>query len=203
MLKRLMDVSIVLLSLPFWLPVMLVTALAVAWKLGRPVFFTQERAGLNCRPFKIIKFRSMLEGDAPDAVRLTRFGRFLRASSLDELPELLLVLTGRMSLVGPRPLPVRYLPRYTPEENRRHEVLPGITGWAQVNGRNLLSWEDKFRHDVWYIDHWSLWLDFKILYLTVATVFRHTGISAAGDATMSELGIRNEKLGINRPTEEE
>ena len=129
----------------------------------------------------------MLEGDGPDETRLTRFGRFLRASSLDELPELWNVLKGEMSLVGPRPLPVRYLDRYTHDQNRRHEVLPGITGWAQVNGRNLLSWEDKFRHDVWYVDHRSLLLDLKILFLTVSTVFRHTGISAANEATMSEF----------------
>ena len=122
-----------------------------------------------------------------DEERLTKFGRFLRAASLDELPELLLVLRGTMSLVGPRPLPTIYLPRYSPEQARRHEVRPGITGWAQVNGRNLLSWEEKFRHDVWYVDHRSLALDLKILFLTVATVFRHTGISAKGEATMGEF----------------
>ena len=186
-MKRLLDLLLVLLAAPFWLPLLLLVALAVLCALGRPVFFTQERAGLGGRPFRIVKFRSMRNGPGSDAERLTRFGRFLRASSLDEIPELLLVLAGRMSLVGPRPLPTAYLPRYSPEQARRHEVPPGITGWAQVNGRNLLSWEDKFRHDVWYVDHRSILLDLKILFLTVATVFRHTGISAANEATMSEF----------------
>ncbi len=186
-MKRVLDLLLVLLAAPFWLPLLLLVALAVLCALGRPVFFTQERAGLGGRPFRIVKFRSMRNGPGTDAERLTRFGRFLRASSLDEIPELLLVLSGRMSLVGPRPLPTAYLPRYSPEQARRHEVPPGITGWAQVNGRNLLSWEDKFRHDVWYVDHRSLLLDLKILFLTVSAVFRHTGISAANEATMSEF----------------
>ena len=186
-MKRLLDLLLVLLAAPVWVPLLLLVALAVLCALGRPVFFSQERAGLGGRPFRIVKFRSMRNGPGTDAERLTRFGRFLRASSLDEIPELLLVLSGRMSLVGPRPLPTAYLPRYSPEQARRHEVPPGITGWAQVNGRNLLSWEDKFRHDVWYVDHRSILLDLKILFLTVATVFRHTGISAANEATMSEF----------------
>ena len=186
-MKRIFDLLIVIVFAPLWLPVAGVVALAVWLKLGRPVLFAQDRAGLNGRTFTLRKFRSMLEGDGPDETRLTRFGRFLRASSLDELPELWNVLKGEMSLVGPRPLPVRYLDRYTHEQNRRHEVLPGITGWAQVNGRNLLSWEDKFRHDVWYVDHRSLLLDLKILFLTISAVFRHTGISAANEATMSEF----------------
>ena len=186
-MKRVLDLLLVLLAAPFWLPLLLLVALAVLCALGRPVFFTQERAGLGGRPFRIVKFRSMRNGPGSDAERLTRFGRFLRASSLDEIPELLLVLSGRMSLVGPRPLPTAYLPRYSPEQARRHEVPPGITGWAQVNGRNLLSWEDKFRHDVWYVDHRSLLLDLKILFLTISAVFRHTGISAANEATMSEF----------------
>lgn len=186
-MKRLLDILLVVAAAPLWLPLMLVVALAVRVRLGAPVFFTQGRAGLNGRPFRIVKFRSMREGSGSDAERLTRFGRFLRASSLDEIPELLLVLRGTMSLVGPRPLPTAYLPRYSPEQARRHEVRPGITGWAQVNGRNLLSWDEKFRHDVWYVDHRSLALDLKILLLTVATVFRHTGISAAGEATMGEF----------------
>ncbi|MCQ2393739.1 MAG: sugar transferase [Kiritimatiellae bacterium] len=186
-MKRLCDICLVLLSAPFWLPVMGIVALMVWMKLGKPVFFTQERAGLGGRAFRILKFRTMRTGEGTDAERLTPFGRFLRASSLDELPELLLVLKGTMSLVGPRPLPTVYLPRYSPEQMRRHEVRPGITGWAQVNGRNLLSWEEKFAHDVWYVDHRSLALDFKILFLTVATVFRSTGISAKGEATMGEF----------------
>ena len=191
-MKRVLDLLLVLLAAPFWLPLLLLVALAVLCALGRPVFFTQERAGLGGRPFRIVKFRSMRNGPGTDAERLTRFGRFLRASSLDEIPELLLVLSGRMSLVGPRPLPTAYLPRYSPEQARRHEVPPGITGWAQVNGRNLLSWEDKFRHDVWYVDHRSLLLDLKILFLTIATVFRHTGISARGEATMGEFKPREQ-----------
>lgn len=166
---------------------MALVALAVRVKLGAPVFFTQERAGLGGRPFRMVKFRSMRTGEGTDAERLTKFGRILRATSLDELPELLLVLKGTMSLVGPRPLPTLYLPRYSPEQMRRHEVRPGITGWAQVNGRNLLSWEEKFARDVWYVDHRSLALDLKILFLTVAAVFRSTGVSAQGEATMGEF----------------
>ncbi len=186
-MKRLFDIVLVLMAAPAWAPLALLVALAVRVKLGAPVLFRQERAGKGGRPFTMVKFRTMREGEGTDAERLTRFGRFLRASSLDELPELLLVLKGTMSLVGPRPLPVRYLPRYTPEQMRRHEVCPGITGWAQVNGRNMLSWEDKFAHDVWYVDHRSLALDFKILVLTVLAVFRASGISAAGEATMGEF----------------
>ena len=174
-MKRLFDIVLVLMAAPAWAPLALLVALAVRVKLGAPVLFRQERAGKGGRPFTMVKFRTMREGDGTDAERLTRFGRFLRASSLDELP------------VGPRPLPVRYLPRYTPEQMRRHEVRPGITGWAQVNGRNMLSWEDKFAHDVWYVDHRSLALDFKILVLTVLAVFRASGISAAGEATMGEF----------------
>lgn len=162
-------------------------ACAVRVALGSPVFFVQERAGRGGRPFRLFKFRSMRTGPGTDAERLTPFGRFLRASSLDELPELLLVLRGTLSLVGPRPLPTAYLPRYSPEQARRHEVRPGITGWAQVNGRNRLSWEEKFRLDVWYVDHRSLVLDLRILVLTLAAVFRHSGISAAGEATMGEF----------------
>lgn len=186
-MKRLFDIVLVLLATPIWVPLALVTALAVRIALGSPVLFAQERAGLGGRPFRMQKFRSMRTGAGSDAERLTRFGRFLRAASLDELPELLLVLTGRMSLVGPRPLPTIYLPRYSPEQARRHEVRPGITGWAQVNGRNALSWDEKFRLDVWYVDHRSFFLDLKILVLTVFAVFRHDGISAANSATMDEF----------------
>lgn len=166
---------------------MALVACAVWVALGSPVFFVQERAGRGGRPFRLFKFRSMRTGPGTDAERLTPFGRFLRASSLDELPELLLVLRGTLSLVGPRPLPTAYLPRYSPEQARRHEVRPGITGWAQVNGRNRLSWDEKFRLDVWYVDHRSLALDLRILVLTLAAVFRHSGISAAGEATMGEF----------------
>lgn len=167
-----------------------VLALLVRRKLGSPMLFTQVRPGLHGKPFKMIKFRTMTDArDASgalmsDAQRLTPFGRFLRASSLDELPELWNVLKGEMSLVGPRPLLMEYLPLYSPEQARRHEVRPGITGWAQVNGRNAISWADKFALDVWYVDHRSLWLDIRILWLTVRKVLVRDGISAAGDATM-------------------
>lgn len=159
-------------------------------KLGSPVFFRQMRPGMHGKPFEMVKFRTMTSECGPDgqllsdAVRLTPFGSFLRATSLDELPELWNVLKGDMSLVGPRPLLMEYLPLYTTEQARRHEVRPGITGWAQVNGRNAISWEDKFKYDVWYVDHRSLWLDIKILWLTVKKVLVRDGISAAGEATM-------------------
>jgi lipopolysaccharide/colanic/teichoic acid biosynthesis glycosyltransferase len=158
--------------------------------LGSPVLFKQVRPGLNGKPFKMFKFRTMTDERGPngallpDAQRLTSFGRYLRASSLDELPEMWNVLRGEMSLVGPRPLLMEYLPLYSPEQARRHEVRPGITGWAQVNGRNAISWVDKFALDVWYVDHRSLWLDVRILWLTLSKVFMRDGISALGEATM-------------------
>ena len=186
-MKRTFDLLPIFLTAPLWIPVLVLTALAVWLALGAPVFFMQGRAGRCGRPFRLHKFRSMLVGDGPDEERLTKFGRFLRASSLDELPELWNVIRGEMSLVGPRPLPVRYLPRYTPEQNRRHEVLPGITGWAQVNGRNALDWETKFRYDVDYVDSRSLWLDVKILAMTVGQVLFPQHISHDGEATMSEF----------------
>jgi lipopolysaccharide/colanic/teichoic acid biosynthesis glycosyltransferase len=170
-----------------------VLALLVRWKLGSPVMFRQQRPGWKGEPFRLVKFRTMTDerdGGAqllPDAIRLTRFGRFLRASSLDELPELFNVLKGEMSLVGPRPLLMEYLARYTPEQARRHEVRPGITGWAQVNGRNALGWEDRFRLDVEYVDKISLVLDLKILFLTLKKVVVREGISAADHATMPEF----------------
>jgi lipopolysaccharide/colanic/teichoic acid biosynthesis glycosyltransferase len=172
---------------------MLVIAVLVRVKLGKPVLFSQERPGLRGRPFRLYKFRTMRDlRDAdgrllPDEERLTKFGRFLRASSLDELPEMVNVLKGEMSLVGPRPLLVTYLNRYTPEQARRHEALPGITGWAQVNGRNALTWEDKFCLDVWYVDHQSLWLDVKILFLTLWKALKREGINAPGSATAPEF----------------
>lgn len=184
---KILDLVLVILTAPLWLTVMALTAVVVFVGLGRPILFRQERAGKGGVPFRIFKFRTMREGDGSDAERLTRLGRFLRASSLDEIPELINVLRGEMSLVGPRPLPVRYLPRYTARQNRRHEVLPGITGWAQVHGRNALDWETKFRYDVDYVDSRSLFLDLKILWLTVWQVFAARGISAAGEATMSEF----------------
>jgi lipopolysaccharide/colanic/teichoic acid biosynthesis glycosyltransferase len=189
-MKRLFD----LLASAIGLLILAVPLALLAWqvrrKLGSPVLFTQVRPGLHGQPFRMVKLRTMTHAhDAsgallPDAQRLTPFGRFLRASSLDELPELWNVLRGEMSLVGPRPLLMEYLPLYSPEQARRHEVRPGITGWAQVNGRNAISWADKFALDVWYVDHRSLWLDVRILWLTVRKVLVREGISAAGEATM-------------------
>ncbi|GAB58337.1 sugar transferase [Rheinheimera nanhaiensis] len=174
-------------------PLIVLVALFIRIKLGSPVLFKQVRPGLYGKPFNMLKFRSMLdatdkEGNPlPDEMRLTRFGRILRSTSLDELPGLINVLKGDMSLVGPRPLLMEYLPLYSAEQARRHEVRPGITGWAQVNGRNAISWEDKFKLDVWYVDNRSIWLDIKILFLTVKKVFVREGISAAGEATMSKF----------------
>lgn len=185
--KRLLDLALVLPGLLLLAPVFALVALAVRVKLGPGVFFRQERPGLHGRPFFILKFRTMLPGTAPDAERLTPFGRFLRSTSLDELPELFNVLAGDMSLVGPRPLLMQYLPRYTPEQARRHEVLPGLTGWAQINGRNALSWEEKFALDVWYVDNRSFWLDIVILARTVLAVLGRQGVSAVGEATMPEF----------------
>ena len=186
-MKRPLDILMIVLTAPFWLLLLLTVGAAVRLGLGSPVFFIQERPGLRARPFRLIKFRTMRDGTGSDAERLTRLGRFLRAASLDELPELLNVLKGDMSLVGPRPLLMRYLPRYTPEQMRRHEVRPGITGWAQVNGRNTITWEQKFEYDVWYVDNQSLWLDIKILWLTAWRVLTRQGISAEGEATMGEF----------------
>lgn len=191
--KRLFDVLLTSLGLIVLSPLLLLVALLVWVTLGTPILFKQQRPGYGGKPFTIYKFRTMTEErDAQgrllsDAERLTPLGRFLRATSLDELPELVNVLRGEMSLVGPRPLLMQYLERYSPEQARRHEVLPGITGWAQVNGRNALTWEDKFRLDVWYVDHWSFWLDVKILLLTLIKVLRREGISQSGQATAEEF----------------
>jgi lipopolysaccharide/colanic/teichoic acid biosynthesis glycosyltransferase len=191
--KRLVDLTISAAGLVVLAPVLGLVALAVRWNLGSPVLFRQVRPGLGGRPFMMIKFRTMrgavdAKGQTlPDAERLTRFGRFLRSTSLDELPELWNVLKGEMSLVGPRPLLMDYLPLYSPEQARRHEVRPGVTGWAQVNGRNALSWEEKFALDVWYVDHRSFLLDLKILFLTVRKVFVREGISQAGQATAAKF----------------
>ncbi len=188
--KRLFDLALVVASLPLTLPLVAILFVLVRTKLGAPALFRQVRPGLGGKPFTLVKFRSMTDArDAagallPDSERLTQFGRLLRATSLDELPELWNVLKGEMSLVGPRPLLTSYLPLYSKEQARRHDVLPGVTGWAQVKGRNALSWEEKFALDVWYADHWSLWLDVKILALTVAKVLRRDGVSADGHATM-------------------
>lgn len=191
--KRVIDFIGALVGLAFFAPVMLLIALFIYLKMGKPVLFRQYRPGLHGKPFIIYKFRTMKEernsmGNLlPDGQRLTRLGRFLRNTSLDELPELFNVLKGEMSLVGPRPLLMEYLDRYTPEQARRHEVKPGITGWAQVNGRNAITWEEKFKLDVWYVDNWSLWLDIKIFWLTFVKALKREGISAQGHATMPEF----------------
>lgn len=188
--KRLFDIIASASGLIFLSPVFLILIYLIRKNLGEPVFFTQERPGKDGKPFKMIKFRSMRDAvdqdgnPLPDSERLTPFGKKLRATSLDELPELWNVLKGEMSLVGPRPLLMSYLPLYNEFQNRRHEMRPGVTGWAQVNGRNALSWDKKFAHDIWYIDHYSFWLDMKILFLTVKKVFIKEGISAEGEATM-------------------
>jgi sugar transferase EpsL len=191
--KRVFDLVAVIVTAPVWLFVVLVVAILVRVKLGSPVFFRQARPGRGGRIFELSKFRTMLNAtDAdgrllPDADRLTAFGRWLRASSLDELPELFNVLQGEMSLVGPRPLLIEYLPRYSPRQARRHEVPPGITGLAQIKGRNALSWEEKFEWDVTYVETRSLLLDVKILFATIGKVLRRDGISAQGEATMPEF----------------
>jgi len=191
--KRFLDLILTIPAFVLLSPVLIVTALLVRCKLGKPVLFTQQRPGLGGRPFKIFKFRTMTdEGDAngqllSDKQRLTRFGAFLRKTSMDELPELINVLKGDMSLVGPRPLLMQYLERYTLEQARRHDVKPGITGWAQVNGRNAISWEEKFKLDVWHVAHWSLWLDIKIIILTIWKIIKREGISQPGQATMEEF----------------
>ena len=192
-MKRVFDIVASLLILILLSPVLVVLAILVRVKLGSPVFFRQGRAGLGGREFRMIKFRSMTnaKGDngelLPDDQRLPRFGKLLRATSADELPELINVLLGDMSLVGPRPLLTRYLDRYTPEQNRRHEVRPGITGWAQVNGRNNLPWEDRFALDVWYVDNRTFLLDLKILWMTVLKVVKRSDVSQEGHATMAEF----------------
>ena len=191
--KRIFDLTVTSAGLVIFWPILLLIALAVRLAHGSPVLFTQIRPGYLGKPFKIYKLRTMTDRrDAqgnllPDAERITRLGRFLRATSLDELPELFNVLRGEMSLVGPRPLLMQYLTRYTPEQARRHAVLPGITGWAQVNGRNALTWEDKFRLDVWYVENWSFWLDLRILGTTLVKVIKREGISQPGHVTAEEF----------------
>jgi lipopolysaccharide/colanic/teichoic acid biosynthesis glycosyltransferase len=187
--KRSLDLLISLILLVLLGPVMIIVGLVICVVLGKPILFLQTRPGLNGKPFEIIKFRTMTQvsngKSLPDGRRLTGFGRFLRSTSIDEIPELWNVIKGDMSLVGPRPLLIEYMPLYSEEQNRRHEVRPGITGWAQINGRNAISWEEKFRLDVWYVDNQSFSLDFLILLQTVKKVFLREGISAEGEATMS------------------
>jgi len=191
--KRLLDLVLTVPALIILSPLLIVLGFLVRLKLGSPVLFRQMRPGLNEKPFVMLKFRTMSDARdehgelLPDAQRLTRFGVFLRKSSIDELPEIINVLKGDMSLVGPRPLLMQYLDRYTPEQARRHEVKPGITGWAQIHGRNALTWEEKFKLDVWYVDNWSLWLDIKILFITVWKIIKREGISHPGHATMEEF----------------
>ena len=194
MLKRVVDFLGALMGMVLLLPVLITVSLLIRHKMGSPICFRQTRPGLNGAPFEMIKFRSMTlntigpDGNPlPDSERLTNFGRFLRASSLDELPALWNVLKGDMSLVGPRPLLMEYLPLYSHEQTRRHEVRPGVTGWAQVNGRNAISWEKKFEFDVWYVNNRTIWLDLKIIWLTIRKVLKRDGISAAGEATMPKF----------------
>jgi sugar transferase EpsL len=199
--KRSLDFLLAITALLLFSPLLVTVTLLVNIRLGGCAFYQQIRSGICGKPFVLTKFRTMTEArDAtgrllPDAQRLTAFGSFLRSTSLDELPELWNVLRGDMSLVGPRPLLPQYLERYTPEQARRHEVRPGLTGWAQVHGRNAISWEEKFALDVWYVDHVSFWLDLKILWLTVFQVVRRSGIQHAGEATMPEF------LGIQGPSQ--
>lgn len=197
-MKRTFDFIAAMVAGFVLLPVILILIILIRFKLGSPVFFSQVRPGVGGRPFKMFKFRSMTdERDSdgnllPDSERLTKFGSLLRSSSLDELPGLWNVLKGDMSLVGPRPLLMEYLPLYNREQYRRHDVKPGITGWAQVNGRNAISWSDKFKLDVWYVDNQSFWLDIKILLMTVKKVFIREGINAQGQATMEKFTGNNE-----------
>lgn len=192
-MKRLFDLLLTIPGVIVILPVIILAGVLVRVKLGSPVLFSQTRPGKNAKPFVMQKFRTMTdERDAqgqllPDDQRLSHFGKLLRNTSLDEFPALINVIKGEMSLVGPRPLLMEYLPRYTLEQARRHEVRPGITGWAQVNGRNAISWEEKFKLDVWYVDNQSLWLDMKILWMTFAKVFKREGISQEGEVTMSKF----------------
>lgn len=200
-MKRGFDVVLVLIAAPLWLIVAILVTLLIQFTIGSPTYFTQLRPGLRGKPFRMVKFRTMTnalgsEGNPlPDIVRLTPFGRFLRSTSLDELPELWNVLKGDMSLVGPRPLLMEYLPLYTREQVRRHDVRPGITGWAQVNGRNAITWEEKFALDIWYVEHQSLSLDLRILLLTLGRVLKRQGISAESEPTMPRFvgTIRGER----------
>jgi lipopolysaccharide/colanic/teichoic acid biosynthesis glycosyltransferase len=196
--KRIFDIVFSFLVLLLLFPLMLLLGIALIFVQGLPVFFSQERPGLHGELFRLTKFRTMRDQAGPDGKplpdeeRITRLGRFLRRSSLDELPEFFNVLKGDMSVVGPRPLLVQYLERYTPEQARRHAVLPGVTGWAQVNGRNALTWEDKFKLDVWYVDNWSFWLDIRIIWMTIWKTLGGEGISQPGHATMPEfMGSRD------------
>ncbi len=196
-MKRAIDITIAILGLLLLSPIFLIVALLVGIKMGTPVLFRQERPGFRAKSFTLLKFRTMLDNPSngrgqTDADRLTKLGLSLRSTSLDELPELWNVLKGNMSLVGPRPLLMEYLEHYTPRQSRRHEVKPGITGWAQINGRNALTWDEKFEYDVWYVDHQSLELDMYILMMTLIQVLRREGISHPGFSTMTKFGVESE-----------
>ncbi|MGV3771823.1 MAG: sugar transferase [Verrucomicrobiales bacterium] len=206
MKKRLFDLAIVLGALPLWFPLFLITCIAVRFRMGKPVFFQQMRPGLHGKPFVLWKFRTMKatqsfvggQNAASELERLTPFGNWLRRSSLDELPELFNVLKGDMSLVGPRPLLMQYLGRYSPVQMKRHEAKPGLTGWAQVHGRNSISWEEKFKLDVWYVQNQSFFLDLKILALTVLRVLKQDGVNATGELSMPEFkGIEQERAVVS------
>ncbi|GAB1355348.1 sugar transferase [Erysipelotrichia bacterium] len=196
-MKRIFDIVVTLLALLIFGPVILFMAILVRRRLGSPVFFRQIRPGMNGQPFEMLKFRTMLDArDAkghllPDEQRVTPFGQFLRSTSIDELPELINVLKGDMSLVGPRPLLMEYLPLYSEEQKRRHDVRPGITGWAQINGRNAISWQKKFELDVWYVDNQSFWLDFKILFLTFWKVVKRCDVNQEGKCTVEAFNGKN------------
>lgn len=199
LIKRAFDIVFALIAVVFLVPVFVVVSMMIVISDGFPVFFTQIRPGKNGVPFKLHKFRSMRKAWdqknelSTDDERITKFGNFLRKTSIDELPELFSVLEGKMSIVGPRPLLMQYLERYSDEQARRHEVLPGITGWAQINGRNTISWEEKFRLDIWYVDHWTFCLDIKIIFQTVWKVIKGEGVSQPGRATMDEFMGNAEK----------
>jgi sugar transferase EpsL len=192
-MKRIFDIILTIPAYFLLSPLMILIAVIIRLTMGKPIFFRQIRPGFHGKPFTIYKFRTMLNAYdkkgslLPDKERMTRFGRFLRSTSLDELPELFNILKGEMSIVGPRPLLMQYLERYSPEQARRHEVRPGLTGWAQINGRNAITWEEKFRLDVWYVDNYSICLDIKIILMTVIKVFKREGISHPGQATMEEF----------------
>lgn len=203
-IKRFFDIVSSLLAIIILSPVLVITSILVRTKLGSPVLFKQERPGKDEKIFTLMKFRTMTDerdenGELlPDEIRLTKFGKFLRSTSIDELPELFNILKGDMSVIGPRPLLVRYLPRYNEHQHRRHEVRPGLSGWAQVNGRNTVTWEDKFNMDVEYVDNYNLVMDIKILFMTVVNVLKHDGISSETSATMEEfMGLEAEKQEVN------
>lgn len=202
-IKRILDIISSLLAIIILSPLLAVTAVLVKTKLGSPVLFKQERPGKDEKIFTLMKFRTMTDerdenGELlPDEVRLTKFGKFLRSTSIDELPELFNILKGDMSVIGPRPLLVRYLPRYNEHQHRRHEVRPGLSGWAQVNGRNTVSWEDKFNMDVEYVENYSMFMDIKILFMTIVNVLKHDGISSETSATMEEFMGTPEKEEVN------